>query len=130
VSLQLVSSPALKVGNAIVWTAEASDIPIDYQFSIAPVGQGFTVVHDFSNSTNRFEWTPMQEGSYIARLVARGSGKGMLASAEVGFHGEQDRSRRHGGRIGQCASPGVSLQRAALRRAGHDGRVRQVEQFR
>ena len=88
VNLQLVSSPALKVGNAIVWTAEANDTPIDYQFSIAPVGQGFTVVHDFSNSNNRFEWTPMNEGSYIARLVARRSGKGALASAEAGFHVE------------------------------------------
>jgi hypothetical protein len=52
VNLQLVSAPALKVGNAIVWTAEANDTPLDYQFSIALAGQGFTVVHDFSNSTN------------------------------------------------------------------------------
>src|SRR5215469_12294045 len=81
VNLQLVSAAALKVGNAIVWTAEASDTPIDYQFSIAPVGRSFTVVHDFSNSSNRFEWTPMKEGSYIARLVARGSGKDTLSSA-------------------------------------------------
>src|SRR5215471_387133 len=88
VNLQLVSAPPLKVGNTIVWTAEANDTPIDYQFSIAPVGQSFTVVHDFSNSSNRFEWTPMKEGSYIARLVARGSGKDALSLAEAGFHVE------------------------------------------
>src|SRR5260370_36664355 len=69
VNLQLVSSPALKVGNTIVWTAGANDTPIDYQFSIAPVGQGFTVVHDVSNSNNRFDVPPMTDASYNAPLA-------------------------------------------------------------
>src|SRR4029453_16975807 len=53
------------VGERITWTATATDCgatPV-YQFSVAPHGEAFRVVRDFS-PTNAFAGKPMQEGSY------------------------------------------------------------------
>src|SRR5437764_2090745 len=65
------SAPQL-VGERITWTATASDCgatPV-YQFSVAPHGGAFHVVHDFSPA-NSFAWTPMQEGSYDIQLTVK-----------------------------------------------------------
>lgn len=85
VQLRQTSAGPLKVGAAVAWTAEASGSLIEYQFSVAMAGQGFSVVRDFSNRSAQFEWTPMQEGSYRARVVARQNLTGESASAEADF---------------------------------------------
>src|SRR5262245_12539943 len=60
------------VGERIAWTATATDVGVSpvYQFSAAPDGGAFHVVRDFS-PTNTFTWTPMQEGDYDIRVVAK-----------------------------------------------------------
>jgi arylsulfate sulfotransferase len=60
------------VGDRVTWTATATDVgaaPV-YQFSAAPDGGAFHVVRDFSPA-NSFIWTPMQEGTYDIRVVAK-----------------------------------------------------------
>src|SRR5439155_6906875 len=41
-----------------------------YQFSVAPHGDAFRVVRDFS-PTNAFAWTPMQEGAYDIEVTVK-----------------------------------------------------------
>jgi hypothetical protein len=60
------------VGERITWTATAADCgtaPV-YQFSVAPHGESFRVVRDFSPS-NAFAWTPMQEGAYDIEVTVK-----------------------------------------------------------
>jgi hypothetical protein len=60
------------VGEAITWTATATDVgatPV-YQFSAAPHGGTFHVLRDFSPA-NSFTWTPMQEGSYDIEVTVK-----------------------------------------------------------
>src|SRR3989442_14579097 len=60
------------VGERITWTATATDCgaaPV-YQFSVAPDGDAFRVVRDFSPS-NAFAWTPMQEGTYDIEVTVK-----------------------------------------------------------
>src|SRR6267378_3031806 len=60
------------VGERVTWTATASDCgaaPV-YQFSVAPHGDTFRVVRDFS-PTNAFAWTPMQEGAYDVEVAVK-----------------------------------------------------------
>lgn len=60
------------VGERIIWTATATDCgtaPV-YQFSVAPQGDAFRVVRDFS-PTNTFAWTPMQEGAYNIEVTVK-----------------------------------------------------------
>jgi hypothetical protein len=64
-------SPRL-VGEQVVWTATPSNCAKDlvYQFSLRPRGDAFRVVRDFSPH-NTFSWSPMQEGSYDIRVIAK-----------------------------------------------------------
>src|SRR5215213_1521707 len=65
-----VDSPL--VGDRVTWTATATDVgaaPV-YQFSVAPDGGAFHVVRDFGPA-NAFAWTPMSEGTYDIRVVAK-----------------------------------------------------------
>src|SRR5437899_974593 len=65
------ASPQL-VGDAITWTATATDVgatPV-YQYSVAPHAGAFRVVRDFSPN-NAFAWTPMQEGAYDIEVAVK-----------------------------------------------------------
>src|SRR6266566_163186 len=60
------------VGEGTTWTATATDCgtaPV-YQFSVAPHGEAFRVVRDFS-PTSAFAWTPMQEGAYDVEVTVK-----------------------------------------------------------
>jgi hypothetical protein len=60
------------VGDAITWTATATDVgpaPV-YQFSVAPHDGDFRVVRDFSPA-DHFAWTPMQEGAYDIKVAVK-----------------------------------------------------------
>src|SRR5438270_7486694 len=60
------------VGERITWTATATECgtaPV-YQFSVAPHGDTFQVVRDFS-PTDSFAWTPMQEGAYDIEVTVK-----------------------------------------------------------
>ncbi|SIO58313.1 Arylsulfotransferase (ASST) [Singulisphaera sp. GP187] len=73
------------IGESVTWTATAVDVGVNpvYQFSAAPHGGTFHVVRDFSPS-NRFAWTPMQEGAYDIRVnVKDGYQASETASAVV-----------------------------------------------
>jgi arylsulfate sulfotransferase len=72
VSLAPSEAAPQRVGEAISWTATATDCgttPV-YQFSVAPHAGAFRVVRDFSPS-NAFAWTPMQEGAYDVEVTVK-----------------------------------------------------------
>src|SRR5207249_3926581 len=72
VSLAASEAAPQLVGERITWTATATDCgtaPV-YQFSVAPHGDAFRVVRDFS-PTNAFAWTPMQEGAYDIEVTVK-----------------------------------------------------------
>ncbi|MPZ19833.1 MAG: hypothetical protein GEV06_18250 [Luteitalea sp.] len=59
------------VGTRIVWTASATaPATSKYQFSIAHETGDYVIVRDFQD-VNAFSWTPLDEGVFSIRVVAR-----------------------------------------------------------
>lgn len=73
-SVSLVPSAPIPqlVGEQVLWTADATDCgtaPV-YQFSAAPHDGALHLVRDFSPA-NKFNWTPMQEGTYNIQVTVK-----------------------------------------------------------
>ena len=86
--VQRISAEPAPVGESIsfmVAAAAEGDPVIDFQFSVAPPGEPFTVVRDFAHYSDRFDWAPMQEGWHALRVSARDASTGEVASKEVSF---------------------------------------------
>jgi len=81
-----VSADRTPVGERMTWQAVvSSDAPtLRYQFSVAPPGGSFSIIRDFTSSSNWVAWSPMKEGWYTLRVIARDadSGEGTTATAE------------------------------------------------
>jgi hypothetical protein len=105
------SEPAPQlVGEAITWTATATDVgttPV-YKFSVAPHGGPFQMVRDFSPA-NSFALTPMLEGSYDIEVAVKDGYQATETTAVVAADGVASRVTGSQPVITPTANPLVAL---------------------
>ena len=90
------------VGTTTKWKARTVPVVagIQYKFSVSRSGQPYMILRDYSDLSDEVEWTPMQEGAYIMKVVARNPATQETAQTTKGYVVTS--------RVGPSGSPVVS----------------------
>ena len=98
------------VGSPVILTAKSRGEgakPV-YQFSIAPQGGAFQVVSDFSRSDS-FTWNPMQQGTFVIRVVVKSGFKAANGQSAIAKYTAQTRVVGNSPVVSPMANPLVAL---------------------